>query len=87
MTPAAAFRALYHHWHQDAASQQVDIHTAELVSHVARVDHALCVGILPKADVPRLFGLTFFLNGYGVKLSQRYRLRGDGVLVYVGRVA
>lgn len=83
--PARIFRDLMSHWHRDAVSERVDVLAAELAAHVATASGALCLGLLHKEAVPRLFGLVFLLDGYGLLLRQRYRERGDGVYVFLER--
>ena len=83
--PARVFRDLVSSWHQDAASDRVDVLAAELVSCVADAKDSLCLGLIEKAAVSRLYGLVFLLDGYGVLLRQRYREQGDGVFVFLDR--
>jgi hypothetical protein len=37
------------------------------------------------SSIPKLFGLIYFLDGYGLLLRQRYREQRDGIFVYVDR--
>lgn len=84
--PAArVFRNLLGSWHRDAADERVDVLAAELAACVAAARGPLCLGLLRKDVVPRLFGLTFLLDGYGLLLRQRYRQQGDGVFVFLER--
>jgi hypothetical protein len=82
---AATFRTLLSAWHQDAADERVDALAAELAAAVAPSPAPLCLGLIHKEVVPRLFGLVFLLDGYGLLLRQRYRQQGDGVFVFLER--
>ncbi len=85
--PARVFRDLVSTWHHDATSDRIDILAAELASSAALSGGALCLGLLHKDAVPKLFGPIFFLDGYGLLLRQRYRQQGDGVFVFLERKA
>jgi hypothetical protein len=82
--PAHVFRDLLGSWHRDSADERVDVLAAELAACVAATPGALCLGLLRKDAVPKLFGL---LDGYGLLLRQRYRQQGDGVFVFAERKA
>ncbi|CAN5878692.1 hypothetical protein BH24DEI2_BH24DEI2_16920 [soil metagenome] len=79
------FRDLTSSFQQDAAGERVDVLAAELASCVADAPGSLCLGLVHKETVPKLYGLVFLLNGYGLVLRQRYREQGDGVLVFLDR--
>jgi hypothetical protein len=81
---AQVFRNLFAIWQQDAASSKVDALAAELTAHIAK-DGSVCVGLMQTSSVPKLFGLIYFLDGYGLLLRQRYRDQRDGIFVYVDR--
>lgn len=81
---ALLFRNLLATWQQDAASSKVDTLAAELTAHVAK-DGSVCVGLMQVSSVPKLFGLIYFLDGYGLLLRQRYRDQRDGIFIYVDR--
>ena len=83
--PARVFRDLTGAFQQDAAGDRVDVLAAELASCVADARGSLCVGLVHKEVVPKLFGLVFLLDGYGLLLRQRYREQGDGVFVFLER--
>ena len=83
--PARVFRDLTSAFQQDAAGERVDVLAAELASCVADARGSLCVGLIHKEVVPKLFGLVFLLDGYGLLLRQRYREQGDGVFVFLDR--
>lgn len=85
--PAHVFRDLLGSWHRDSADERVDVLAAELAACVAAAPGALCLGLLRKDAVPKLFGLIFLLDGYGLLLRQRYRQQGDGVFVFAERKA
>ena len=84
MTAPQIFRALLSAWHDDAASERVDMLVCELVSAAAS-GPPRCVSLVKKETLPRLFGLVFVLDSYGIILRQRYREQGDGVYVFVER--
>lgn len=81
---AKTFRNLLFIWQQDAASSQIDALAAELTAQVAK-DGSSCVGLMQVSSIPKLFGLIYFLDGYGLLLRQRYRDQRDGVFVYIDR--
>lgn len=81
---AQVFRDLLSNWQQDAASPQIDTFAAELVAHVAK-NGSTCVGLMHVSSIPKLFGLIYFLDGYGLLLRQRYRDQRDGIFVYIDR--
>lgn len=81
---AQVFRNLFSTWQQDAASPKVDALAAELTAHIAK-DGSVCVGLMQVSSIPKLFGLIYFLDGYGLLLRQRYRDQRDGIFVYVDR--
>ncbi len=81
---AQVFRNLFSVWQQDAASPKVDTLAAELTAHIAK-DGSVCVGLMQTSSIPKLFGLIYFLDGYGLLLRQRYRDQRDGIFVYVDR--
>jgi hypothetical protein len=81
---AQLFRNLFATWQQDAASPKVDALAAELTAQVAQ-DGSVCVGLMQTSSVPKLFGLIYFLDGYGLLLRQRYRNQRDGIFIYVDR--
>lgn len=81
---AQIFRNLFATWQQDAASPKVDALAAELTAQVA-VGGSVCVGLMQISSIPKLFGLIYFLDGYGLLLRQRYRDQRDGIFVYVDR--
>jgi hypothetical protein len=81
---AKTFRNLLFTWQQDAASSQIDALAAELTAQVAK-DGSSCVGLMQVSSIPKLFGLIYFLDGYGLLLRQRYRDQRDGVFVYIDR--
>ena len=83
--PARVFRDLTSSFQQDAAGERVDILAAELASCVAEARGSLCLGLIHKETVPKLYGLVFLLDGYGLVLRQRYREQGDGVFVFLDR--
>jgi hypothetical protein len=83
--PAAqVFRDLLSTWQHNAASAHVDTLAAELTAQVAK-DGSVCVGLMQVSSIPKLFGLIYFLDGYGLLLRQRYREQRDGIFVYVDR--
>lgn len=63
-----------------------DGYAADLAARVGREGPAR-VALLRKDAVPQLFGLTFFLDAYGVSLRQRYRQQGDGVFIWLEAAA
>jgi hypothetical protein len=81
---AKTFRNLLFTWQHDAASSQIDTLAAELTAQVAK-DGSICVGLMQVNSIPKLFGLIYFLDGYGLLLRQRYRDQRDGVFVYIDR--
>lgn len=83
--PARVFRHLTSSFQQDAAAERVDVLAAELASCVADAQGSLCLGLVHKETVPKLYGLVFLLDGYGLVLRQRYREQGDGVFVFLDR--
>jgi hypothetical protein len=82
---AALFRNLLFNWQNDASSQNVEVLAAELSAQVASSSASLCVGLMDTQSIPKLFGLIYFLDGYGLLLRQRYRQQRDGVFVYIDR--
>lgn len=82
MTPAHLFWKLMYAWSRDCADMSADIYAADLAALVGR-EGRTCVALLKKDAVPSLFGLTFFLDGYGLALRQRYRQQGDGVFIWL----
>ncbi|MCA9836356.1 MAG: hypothetical protein KC422_05555 [Trueperaceae bacterium] len=80
--PARVFRDLLSTWHFDVTSDRIESLAAELTSQVAASQSSLCLGLLEKEALPKLFGLTFLLDGYGLILRQRYREQGDGIFVF-----
>jgi hypothetical protein len=83
---AQLFRNLFATWQQDAASSKIDALAAELTAQVAK-DGSVCVGLMQVSSIPKLFGLIYFLDGYGLLLRQRYRDQRDGIFIYVDRKA
>ena len=83
--PARVFRDLTSSFQQDAGGERVDALAAELASCVAAARGSLCLGLVYKETVPKLYGLVFLLDGYGLLLRQRYREQGDGVFVFLDR--
>lgn len=81
---AQVFRNLFATWQQDAASPKVDALAAELTAFVAK-EGSVCVGLMQVSSIPKLFGLIYFLDGYGLLLRQRYRDQRDGIFVYIDR--
>ncbi|MGL4610454.1 MAG: hypothetical protein ACRCYY_12380 [Trueperaceae bacterium] len=81
---AHTFRSLLFTWQHDAASGRIDTLAAELTAQVAK-DGSVCVGLMQVSSIPKLFGLIYFLDGYGLLLRQCYREQRDGVFVYVDR--
>jgi hypothetical protein len=81
---AQVFRDLLSRWQYDAASPQIDTFAAELVAQVAK-NGSVCVGLMQTSSIPKLFGLIYFLDGYGLLLRQRYRDQRDGIFVYLDR--
>jgi GTPase len=81
---AQTFRNLFATWQQDAASAKVDALAAELTAHIAQ-EGSSCVGLMQTSSIPKLFGLIYFLDGYGLLLRQRYRDQRDGVFIYIDR--
>jgi hypothetical protein len=84
---ATIFRDLLTTWQHDASSERVETLAAELSSQVASSHTSLCVGLMNTQSIPSLFGLIYFLDGYGLLLRQRYRQKRDGVFIYVDRKA
>lgn len=82
--PARIFRDLLSIWHYDCAAERVDSLAAELAAWAARVD-TICLGLLEKDAIAKVYGLTYLLDGYGFILRQRYRQKGDAVFVYLDR--
>jgi hypothetical protein len=80
---ATVFRNLLFNWQHDASSQNVEVLAAELSAQVASSSTSLCVGLMDTHSIPKLFGLIYFLDGYGLLLRQRYRQQRDGVFVYI----
>ena len=80
---ATVFRNLLFNWQHDASSQYIEVLAAELSALVASSNTSLCVGLMDTHSIPKLFGLIYFLDGYGLLLRQRYRQQRDGVFVYV----
>jgi hypothetical protein len=85
MTDAEVFRDLLTAWHHDATSDRVDVLASELAARLAQANHSLCVALMTVDSICTLFGLIYFLDGYGIILRQRYRANRDGVFVYVDR--
>lgn len=84
---AIIFRDLLNTWQQDASSERVETLAAELSSYLASTNTSLCVALMNTQSIPSLFGLIYFLDGYGLLLHQRYRQQRDGVFIYVDRKA
>ena len=82
---ARVFRDLASAFQRDAAAERIDVLAAELASCVADAPGSLCLGLVHKETVPKLYGLVFLLDGYGLVLRQRYREQGDGVFVFLDR--
>jgi hypothetical protein len=82
---ASLFRQLIYHWYQDAASEQVELLAAELAARFAAQQGSVCLGLMRLETVPRLFGLVFFLDSYGLTLRQRYRTSRDGVYIFLDK--
>jgi predicted metal-binding protein len=82
---ATIFRDLLNTWQHDASSEHIESLAAELSSCVASTDTSLCVALMNTQSIPSLFGLIYFLDGYGLLLRQRYRQKRDGVFIYVDR--
>jgi hypothetical protein len=80
---ATVFRDLLTTWQHDASSERVEALAAELGSYVAASNASLCVGLMSTQSIPTLFGLIYFLDGYGLLLRQRYRQQRDGVFIYI----
>ena len=83
--PARVFRDLTSGFQADAAGERVDVLAAELAACMAEARGSLCLGLVHKETVPKMFGLVFLLDGYGLLLRQRYREQGDGVFVFLDR--
>lgn len=82
---ASLFRQLIYHWYQDAASEQVELLAAELAARFAVQQGSVCLGLMRIEAIPRLFGLVFFLDSYGLTLRQRYRTSKDGVYIFLDK--
>lgn len=82
---AMLFRDLLSTWQHDASSERVETLAAELSSCVANSDTSPCVALMNTQSIPSLFGLIYFLDGYGLLLHQRYRQQRDGVFIYIDR--
>ncbi len=82
---ATLFRDLLTTWQHDASSERVETLAAELSSQITTSDTSLCVGLMNTHSIPSLFGLIYFLDGYGLLLRQRYRQQRDGVFIYIDR--
>ncbi len=80
--PARVFRDLLSTWHFNALSDRIESLAAELVSEVVLAKTSVCLGLMEKEALPKLFGLTYLLDGYGLILRQRYREKGDGIFVF-----
>lgn len=80
--PARVFRDLLSTWHFDAVSERIESLAAELASQVVSAQSSVCLGLMEKEALPKLFGLTYLLDGYGLILRQRYREKGDGIYVF-----
>ncbi len=85
--PVSTFRALSSAFQQDAVSDEVDLLAADFAAQVGRGRHPLCVGLVHKEAVRKLYGLVYLLDGYGLTLRQRHREGGEGVFVYAERKA
>lgn len=85
--PVSIFRALSSAFQYDAASASVDTLAADFAAQVGSSSHPLCVGIVHKEAVRKLYGLVYLLDGYGLTLRQRHREGGEGVFVYAERKA
>lgn len=81
--PSTLFKQMLSNWHFDVISEQTDDSIFNFVAEMANHKDSVCVGLMEKAAIPRLYGLTFILDGYGLILRQRYREQGDGVFVFV----
>jgi hypothetical protein len=82
---AQLFRQLTYAWYADAASDRVEVLAAELAAASAMQPESVCLGLMRPEAIPRLFGLVFFLDGYGLTLRQRYRTTKDGVYIFLDR--
>ena len=71
--PARLFRELQTVWHLDATHHRIDVLASELAAQVGRAPAPLCLGLIRKEAIPRVFGLVFLLDGFGLTLRQRYR--------------
>lgn len=81
--PARVFRDLLSTWHHDVMSERIESLAAELSNEVSSARSSLCLGLMDKEALPKLFGLTYLLDSYGLILRQRYRKQGDGIFVFV----
>lgn len=83
--PVSTFRALSSAFQYDAASDAVEELAADFAAQVAREPYSLCVGLVRRDAVRKLYGLVYLLDGYGLTLRQRQREGGEGVFVYAER--
>ncbi len=81
--PARVFRDLLSSWHYNSSSPRIDILAAELTTEVVNARTSLCLGLMEKEALPKLFGLSYVLNDYGLILRQRYRKQNDGIFIFV----
>ena len=81
--PALLFRDLLSTWHQDASTDRIDMLTAELTACVATSEHSLCVGLIRKDAIEKLFGLVFLFDAFDLVLRYKYRKQDDGAYVFL----
>lgn len=83
MTPPQLFRALLSVWRINPTNPSVDLYARELIAHLADQKH-LCLGIIRRDALPKLFGLVYYIERYGVTLSSTYR-QDDTITLYLTR--
>lgn len=81
--PARLLSQMLSTWHQDTTAPHLEALAAELTTEAVNTKGSLCVGLFKKDFQPRLFGLAYFLDSYGLIMRQRFRKQGDGFFVFI----
>lgn len=82
--PRQDFSDLMEVWHKDTTGHQVEVLVQNLIAQVVK-ESSLCLGVYPRADLAKFYGLSYFFNIYGFRLLMKPTAQSAKIFVFLDK--